>query len=144
MDKDKALDELIAVAWEFFRITPDDYLPRDHPRQVERADKYEAAQDAALKAGLSKREINKVDRKLIKWGETEVNTLPRGAKVLATKDFGGILRRRIPAGTVGVVVQPGLGRNMRVSFTLHATHEKDEQVEVTVHPIDPIATALPV
>lgn len=140
MDKDKALDELIAASWEFFRITPDDYLPRDHPRQVERADKYEAAQDAALKAGLSQRELNKVDRKLIKWGENEVNTLPRGAKVVATKDFGGILRKRIPAGTIGVVVQPGLGRDMRVSFTIKSEHgESEDQSEVNVRPLDPLS-----
>ena len=144
MDKDKALDEFIAAAAKFFRITSEDHPPRDQQQRDRKTATYKAAREAALQAGLSNHDLNRVERKLIKWGENEVNTLPRGAKVVATKDFGGILRRRIPAGTVGVVVQPGLGRNMRVSFTLQATHEKDEQVEVTVHPIDPIAIALPV
>ncbi|REK78048.1 hypothetical protein DVG80_32590 [Rhodococcus erythropolis] len=71
-----------------------------------------------------------------------MNTLKIGDKVVATGEFGGILRRRIPAGTVGRVVQPGLGQNLRVSFIVKGEpgghFGVDEQVVVTVKGTDPV------
>ncbi|MGG7104637.1 hypothetical protein [Rhodococcus sp. 24CO] len=88
------------------------------------------------------RSDRKVERKLIRDGENEVNTLKMGDEVVAVGDFGGILRRRIPAGSVGRVVQSGLGQNLRVSFIVKGDpgghFGVDEQVVVTVKDIDPV------
>lgn len=84
----------------------------------------------------------KAERKLIRDGENEMNTLKIGDEVVAVGDFGGILRRRIPAGSVGRVVQSGLGQNLRVSFIVKGDpgghFGVDEQVVVTVKDIDPV------
>ncbi|TSD40223.1 hypothetical protein FFI94_031035 [Rhodococcus sp. KBS0724] len=88
------------------------------------------------------RSDRKAESELIRNGDNEVNTLKIGDKVVASGDFGGILRRRIPAGSVGRVVQAGLARNLRVSFIVKGEpgghFGVDEQVEVTVKDIDPV------
>ncbi|TYQ00820.1 UNVERIFIED_ORG: hypothetical protein FNL38_11134 [Nocardia globerula] len=104
----------------------------------------EAPQRVGLMSRVARmfRRDRKAESKLTRDGDNEMNTLKSGDKVVAVGDFGGILRRRIPAGSVGRVVQSGLGQNLRVSFIVKGDpgghFGADEQVVVTVKDVDPV------